>query len=217
MSVKADVAFLFDLDGVLIDSERTYTRIWEKIEEDYPSGVANFTTRIKGTTLENILTNYFPAPQVRAHVEDLLYKLEAEMRYEYCEGAHELLEKLKLRDIPMALVTSSNKRKMDHLYRDIPGIRSYFVDIIDDEKVTRSKPDPQGYLLGAEAAGVAPRYCAVVEDSLQGVRAGRAAGAYVIGVAGTLPKETLQGECDLLIEHLTEIDVDKVMEILRNR
>lgn len=207
-------AFLFDLDGVLIDSEREYTRIWQTIEERFPTGVQNFTKKIKGTTLPNILDTYFPDSEVRSQVEKMLYELEQKMIYTYCPGAKEFLDKLKTRGIRMALVTSSNDIKMRHLYRDIPEIRSYFVKIIDDRCVTRSKPDPQGYLLGAEACEENPCKCVVVEDSLQGVKAGEAAGAFVIGVEGTLPAETIAPHCRQVVSNLTQVDIDSIIRQL---
>ncbi|MCM1428789.1 MAG: HAD family phosphatase [Clostridium sp.] len=212
-----NVAFLFDLDGVLVDSEREYTRIWETINQEYPTGVENFEIKIKGTTLTNILATYYPEPEERANVEKMLYKLEQEMVYSYCIGAKELLDSIRDRQIPTALVTSSNDIKMAHLYKDLPHFKEFFVKVIDDHCVHHSKPDPEGYLLGAEATDVEISHCCVVEDSLQGVRAGRCAGAYVVGVAGTLPKETLAPECDIVVESLKEINLDKLIGILKCR
>lgn len=184
-------AFLFDLDGVLVDSEREYTRIWQHIDDVYPTGVENFSTKIKGTTLPNILDTYYPDLAIRSKVENLLYEQERKMVYSYCPGARELLDGLRADGVPMALVTSSNDVKMEHLYRDLPEIRDYFDTIIDAHDVTRSKPDPQGYLFGAERLGLDIHRCIVMEDSLQGVKAGRSAGAYVVGVAGTLPADVI--------------------------
>lgn len=216
-AVNNKIAFLFDLDGVLVDSESEYTRIWQRIESEFPTGVENFTSKIKGTTLPNILETYFPSPKVRTKVEALLYELEQKMVYRYCDGAKELLDTLHEKNIPIALVTSSNNIKMTHLYKDIPEFRDYFITVVDDHAVTRSKPDPQGYLIGAERLGVNIHNCVVIEDSLQGVKAGKNAGAYVIGDIGTLPGEILSPYCDKMIHNLNEINVDEVINVLKNR
>lgn len=71
--------------------------------------------------------------------------------------------------------------------------------------MTRSKPDPQGYLMAADAIGVPIEDCAVVEDSLQGVKAGRKSGAFVIGVANTLPAEVLQPYSDVIVDNLSNL------------
>lgn len=211
MVKSGKTAFLFDLDGVLIDSESEYTRIWQHIDDLFPSGVQDFATKIKGTTLTNILGTYFPDTEKREKARKLLYELEGEMRYEYCDGAPQLLAKLSDQGIPFALVTSSDDKKMAHLFDQHPELKDIFGAIIDSNKVTHSKPDPEGYLIAAAELGVEPRCCIVVEDSIQGMRAGRAAGAYVIGVAGTIHDEFVKPECDLMIHSLTEIDLPSLL------
>lgn len=204
MSDSVNIAFLFDLDGVLIDSEEEYSRIWSTIEKEFPTGVDDFTVKIKGTTLENILDTYFKTD--RNKVEERLYQLESEMCYNYTKGAGELLEYLQKQKIPCVMVTSSNNVKLNHLWIQLPELKQYFDFIIDGDMVTRSKPDPEGYLLGAQAVGIPASCCIVVEDSLQGVKAGQAANAYVIGVAGTLPADILRPFCNQVIDSLDEID-----------
>ncbi len=211
------VGFLFDLDGVLIDSESIYTKIWSEINDLFPTGVENFAIKIKGTTLEAILGHYYPDPEVRAQVEEALYEREGKIVYQYTAGAKELLEGLKERDIPAVLVTSSNEIKMSHLWEHIPGMRDLFTAVITGDNVTKSKPDPEGYLLGAKLAGCAPNHCVVFEDSLQGVIAGRAAGAYVVGVAGTLPAEVIAPYSDVVVTTLEGFDIDKLVDILKTR
>lgn len=197
---------LFDLDGVLVDSEREYTLIWERINKEFPTDVPNFAERIKGTTLENILSLHYPDPEVRKNVERRLLEEESKMVYRYCPGAHELLEDLRRSNVPMALFTSSNEIKMDHLYNDIPGIKDYFDVIITGDMVRHSKPDPEGYLKAARELGLKNGKWVVVEDSLQGVKAGKASGGSVMGVAGTLPAKVLEPYCNEVVETLNGID-----------
>ena len=64
------VGFLFDLDGVLIDSEKEYTSIWTEIDRQFPSGYENLALRIKGMTLTEIIDTYFPAPSQREGVRN---------------------------------------------------------------------------------------------------------------------------------------------------
>lgn len=199
------LAFLFDLDGVVIDSEREYTRIWSRISEEFPTGVEDFACRIKGTTLEKILETYYPDSEVRKKVEKRLYEEEAKMHYEYCEGAREFLTYLRENRVPMALYTSSNQYKMRHLYEDRPELASFFDVIVTSELVHHSKPDPEGYLIAADKLGFKPAECCVVEDSLQGVKAGRRAGGKVVGVAGTMTPGTLRPYSDIIVKDLTEL------------
>lgn len=216
MKANNDIACLFDLDGVLVDSERIYTKIWEAIEKQWPTGIDNFAYKIKGTTLEDILERYFPE-EVRDDVTKELIRLEGMMIYGPLPGAIEFLDALKAQGIPVALVTSSNEFKMEHLWHDMPGFKEKFDVIITGDEVSNSKPDPEGYLSAAVALGVDPKRCAVFEDSLQGVKAGKAAGAFVIGIAGTLKAEDIQPYSDIVVNRVADIYPLKLEEILKSR
>lgn len=210
-------AFLFDLDGVLIDTEKKYTLIWRDIDREFPTGVDNFPIKIKGTTLENILDTYFPDPSVREAVVERLYEREAALKYDYTPGALSLLRRLCDAGVATALVTSSNELKLEHLWRELPEMKGYFDTIIDGDMVTHSKPDPEGYTLAAKKLGVDSRNCVVLEDSLQGVKAGRQAGGLVIGVEGTIPVETLRPYCDFIVASLEDVDFEKINGLLQER
>lgn len=211
------VGFLFDLDGVLIDSERKYSEIWGDINREFPTGDPDMPKKIKGTTLEHILSTYYTDPKIRARVEERLNEREQKMIYEYTPGARELLVWLKDNGIPTALFTSSNQLKMKHLDDELPEMRSFFTQIVTGEMVSRSKPAPDGYLYAAKLIGAAPEHCVVFEDSLQGVKAGRAAGGLVVGVAGTLPAEKIAPYSDIVVHSLTDIDPKKIIDILKVR
>lgn len=212
-----NAGFLFDLDGVLIDSENAYSEIWTRIEREYPTGIEEFARKIKGTTLEKILSDNYPDASTRAKVEARLYELEGQMKYTPLPGAVELLSTLNRRGIPAVIVTSSNDKKMQHLWSDLPDFRQYFRKIVDGDMVTHSKPDPEGYLLGASLIDRKPEHCVVFEDSLQGVKAGHNSGAYVVGVAGTLRAETIAPYCDVVVDTLEGFDVEGLVKILENR
>lgn len=200
------IGFLFDLDGVLIDSEKEYTRIWNEIERVCPTGIENFALKIKGQTLSKILEDNY-SEENREKVVHMLHNLESRMTYNYCPGAEDLLSKLLSLGTKVAVVTSSDDVKMAHLFADLPGFREKVSLIIDSTRVLRSKPDPEGYLLAARELEADIRKCAVFEDSVQGVKAGRASGAYVIGIAGTKSREELHPFSDIVIDHLAEIDI----------
>lgn len=212
-NVEKRIGILFDLDGVLVDSESEYTRIWNLINEEFPTGVENFALKIKGTNLDNILLTYYPDDNVREKVRARLYEEEGRMVYRYCPGAEKVLRMLKSRGIPIALYTSSNHAKMEHLYRDIPEIEEFFDYIVLGDMVTESKPSPEGYMKAAEGLGLRPENCVVVEDSLQGVIAGNRTGGKVIGVSGTLPESSLSPYCDTVISSMEHFP----MEILEMR
>ena len=216
MGNKHKVGFLFDLDGVLIDSESEYTRIWRKIDETFPTGIENFAIKIKGQTLPEILSNHYPE-SLHGKVTDLLNEMEQKMRYRMLPGAQEMLDSLSDLGIGRVLVTSSNDLKMQHLREELPSLESCFDDIVTANRISRSKPDPEGYLLGAKLLGASPRHCVVFEDSAQGVMAGRASGAYVVGLSTTLPAETLEPYTDRIVSTLAEVDLESLIKLLENR
>ena len=206
------IGFLFDLDGVLIDSEREYSKIWAQVNEEYPSGTKSLEVVIKGCTLDKILDDHYPDPVVREKVVKRLYELEKLMKYNYLPGAEKLLKDIQSSPFRMALVTSSNDVKMAHLDEELPELRGMFDFIVTADLITKSKPDPEGYLLAAKKIGCDARQCVVFEDSLQGVKAGRNSGAYVVGVAGTLPADVLQPYADIVVDTLEKISLDKLAE-----
>lgn len=210
-------AFLFDLDGVLIDSESEYSRIWRTVNGIYPSGTPSIESVIKGMTLDRILDKYYPDPSVQDKVRKKLYEMESVMEYRMLPGADKLLQGLIDRNIPRALVTSSDNFKMKHLEEEQPGLAGKFSFVVTADLITKSKPDPEGYLLAARRLGADIANCVVFEDSLQGVKAGRASGAYVVGVVGTLLAETLAPHADRLITSLSGIDIDQLVHLLQER
>ncbi len=210
------IGFLFDLDGVLIDSESEYTRIWQKIDSHFPTGVDNFAIKIKGQTLPEILNTYF-RQAIHPQVTDMLNDMEQQMRYEMLPGARKTLDRLKELGLGCVLVTSSNEIKMRHLREEQPDLESYFHDIVTADRISRSKPDPEGYLLGARLLGAHPARCAVFEDSAQGVKAGHAAGCYTIGLTTTLSSDKLKDHCDKIVSTLDDVDLDELIEILNKR
>lgn len=212
--MKTTVPFgaLFDLDGVLIDSETTYTRFWTEIDRIYPTGIENYALAIKGTTLPEIMKHYDDS-RVRADILRRITEFQESMTYELYPGVVDFLSMLRDSSVPMAIVTSSDDRKMAHLFRQHPGFQKLFDAIVDASMVTRSKPDPQGYLLGAEMIGVAPEDCFVFEDSLQGLKAGRAAGAVVVGLATTYPAQKIAPLADKVIDGLGGVTLEDLISL----
>ncbi len=205
MAIKA---VLFDLDGVLVDTETIYTDFWSEIDRLYPTGVADFAHVIKGSTLTSILATYFPDPKVSARIVGMLREHELNMPYRLFDGVAEMLTALHEAGIATAIVTSSNRTKMKHLFGVQPILNQLIATLITDEDVTASKPDPQGYMLAASRLGFAPEECVVVEDSYAGLEAGRRAGGAVIGIATTNPRAEVEKQCNIALNSAAEITVE---------
>jgi HAD superfamily hydrolase (TIGR01509 family) len=198
-------AALFDLDGVLIDSETLYTGFWEKVGKTHHLPSPTFAYDIKGTTLVDILTTHFADPEVREDVNRMLHQFENVIVYPVFPGALEYVDSLREKGIKAVIVTSSDNKKMEFLFNQHPEFKTHFDAIVTAADVTKSKPDPEPYLIGAAKAGCKPEECVVFEDSFQGIEAGRRAGAYVVGIATTNPAASLEGKADRIVNSLAEL------------
>lgn len=207
------VGALFDLDGVLVDTEQYYTDFWNDIDRRFPTGVENFALVIKGNTLHHILDTYF-APEHHAEIIDILHLYEKNMKYCAFEGIYGLLETLLAHGAGIAIVTSSYADKMAVLFKELPRLAELVHVVVTADYVTRSKPDPQGYLIASEAIGCDPSNCVVFEDSLSGLAAGRASGAMVVGIATTNPREKLIGHADVIIDRTTDFEPALLEQVL---
>jgi HAD superfamily hydrolase (TIGR01509 family) len=194
--MNTNQAFLFDLDGVILDTESQYDVFWKKTAEKYHLGIENFENLIKGTTLPNIIAKYFshlPEEQQK-EVETTNRAFDVQLKMYTIPGALEFLAKLKKTGAKMGLVTSSSDEKLEHVFSELP-IKQYFDTVVSADRITRGKPDPMCYLLAAKDLNVLPENCYVFEDSFNGIQAGKAAGMKVIGLATTNPAESIQADC----------------------
>lgn len=206
------IGALFDLDGVLIDSETTYTRFWEEIDRIYPTGIENYAIAIKGTTLPEILKHYNDE-SVKADIVRRVVEFQENLTFNLYDGVEDFLTELRQNNIRTAIVTSSDNRKMQLLFSQIPQLKELVDVVIDSSMVTHSKPNPEGYLKAAEAIGCNPEDCFVFEDSLQGLKAGRDSGATAIALATTYPRETLKGKAAKIIDGFIGFSVSDMLAI----
>lgn len=204
-------AALFDLDGVVLDTESQYDIIWGRIGKIYHPEIPDFNKRIKGMTLTHIFDTYFAADEaLQAKVGEMLWKFEAdEMKYEFTPGAKEFIESLRGAGIKTAIVTSSDESKMRNVRRAVPGLYDLFDAVVTAELTARSKPAPDGYLKGAELLGASPAECVVFEDSQNGLKAGRAAQMYTVGLATTFPRDVIAPMADDVIANFAHADISR--------
>lgn len=190
------LAALFDLDGVIVDTEPQYTLLWEKIgKQDFPHN-PTFAFDVKGSTLVQVFEKYYSgniAAQERIVRE--LDEYEASMDYPFIPGVLEFVDALRTAGVKAAVVTSSNVVKMESLYRVHPDFSSHFDRIFTSEDTKRSKPFPDCYIGAAEKLGCNPKDCVVFEDSFNGLRAGMSSGAHVVGLTTSNTEESIRNLC----------------------
>lgn len=202
---------LFDLDGVLVDSEGEYTKFWGGMGRRYNVGGESFASDIKGTTLTEIL-KAFPESEREGIVSEL-HEFEKNMAYPWIAGAETFVKSLADAGIPFAIVTSSDEVKMSYLFNAHPDLKEMATALVTAGLVTKSKPDPEGYLKGASMIGVPIEDCFVFEDSMQGLEAGRRSGATVIGLATTNSRERINGKAHEIIDDLAGFTIDDMLSV----
>ena len=208
------IGALFDLDGVVVDSETIYTQVWNDIDKIYPSGIENFAYIIKRNTLEKILGTYYQDKDIQEKIIQIIKDSEKEMKYIPFDEAIRFITELKEAGIKCAMVTSSSQRKVDHLYEQNPFFKDLFDAVITGDVVTHSKPNPEPFILGAKVLGIDPKDCIVFEDSLSGIQAGKAAGSTVVGLATTLKFEDINGKAHKTINDFTGFHLSDVLSAM---
>ena len=185
-----NIGVLFDLDGVILDTEGIYTEFWDQIEEKFPTGVKDFSRVIKGCCLEDI---------------------QKTMQYRYFPYAIEWVKTLYDAGIPMCIVTSSDQEKMNAVYEQHPEFRGYFKALIVGEMVENAKPAPDCFLLGAKLLDIDIKNCYIFEDSINGLKAALASGGHVIALSTTNPASVL-GDAKLIIPDFKDFTIEKMLK-----
>lgn len=205
------VAFIFDMDGVIIDSNPFHKIALKQFCKKYGHDLdeEQLKAKIYGRTNKDWITNVFgqlDEGQLRAYAEEK----EALFREIYAndirplDGLISFLDAMDRLSIPRAIATSAPRANVDFTLGRT-GITKYFTTILDDSFVTKGKPDPEIYTRTVTALNQKPDQCVVFEDSLSGVQAGKAAGCKVVGITTTHTAEELK-DTDLVIADFREID-----------
>jgi len=212
-------AALFDLDGVVFDTEPQYTVFWGMICRQYHPEHPGLEHEIKGSTLTQIYDRWFSGPlaQEQASITARLDDYERQMHYDYINGFETLIADLHAHGVKTAVVTSSNIPKMESVYRYQPLFRQNFDEILTSEDFSRSKPDPDCYLKGAARFGASPEECIVFEDSFNGLRAGRSAGMTVVGLATTNSAEDIAPYSDIQVADYQDVSFDSLYTLNAHR
>jgi len=180
-------AVIFDLDGLLIDSEQ----VWDDVRREYvrerggrwhdgaQRDMMGMSSPEWSRYVAEELGVDLPPEQISADVVALVEARYRE-RLPVLPGAPEALERLARR-WPLGLASSSNRELID-LVLDVAGWAAYFEVTVSSEEVDRGKPAPDVYLEAARRLGTAPGDCAAIEDSRNGIRSAVAAGMRVIAI-----------------------------------
>ena len=205
MPFYACEAVIFDLDGVLIDSDPIYERHWQRWAEAQNVPFEHIVAIHHGRPA--IRTMGLVAPHLDAERESRQFNadLAADLNMDGLrafDGAEALLESLP--SDRWAIATSAPRTvafsRLQHLGLPMPSV------LVTLDDVVQGKPAPDPYLQAAEGLGRSPARCLVIEDAPAGIEAAKAAGARVIAVSSTNPPEALQA-ADAIVPRLTDLEM----------
>ena len=205
---------LFDFDGVVVDTEPQYTIFWDEQGRKYLSE-EDFGRSIKGQTLGQIFGGHFAGmDEVQQQIVCDLNEYEKHMHFDFIPGVVDFMKALKEKDIRIAIVTSSNNLKMANVYREHPELTSMVDRILTSDSFTRSKPDPECFLMGAEVFEASVDNCVVFEDSFHGLEAARRAGMKIVGLCTTNSREAISGKANVVIDDFTNFTVEDFEQLV---
>ncbi len=187
-------AFLFDLDGTLVDNMRLHYVVWSDYLSSHGVQVDpdDFRHRTAGMTNPEILRLAFgsqittEAMEAHAAAKEIRYRDMARAEFRPLPGLVEFLDSARTAGMRLALATAAPRENVDFALECLNLREAFHAQVCADD-ITRGKPDPQTFLLAAERLGVPPAQCLVFEDSDAGMRAAANAGMPVIALTTGMP------------------------------
>ena len=206
-------AILFDMDGVLIDSEELMAKSGilalrdygvNCVAEDFIPFVGRGEDKYIGGVAQKYGLAFDPAMKARAYY---YYGLYVESEAFVPKHVHEVLTAIKQRGYKIAVCTSADYAKVLHNLRAIGVNEDFFDAFVTGDRIQNLKPHPEIYLTGASLVGVKPEDCLVVEDAPSGIKAAHAGGMKAVGIATSFSADFLVQESspDYVIHELDEL------------
>lgn len=206
-------AVVFDMDGVIFDSERAVMQCWKEVASrhnipDIEKAILACTGTTMVRTREIMLNLYgadFPYDEYARESSAIFHSRYDGGRLPMKPGVKELLTFLKERGKKIALASSTRQQVVTDELRDA-GIIEYFDRIICGDMVSRSKPAPDIFLKACEELNISPSDSYAIEDSYNGIRAAHAGGLHPIMVPDLLPAdEEMQSLAEIVLPNLTSV------------
>jgi beta-phosphoglucomutase len=208
-----DKAFLFDLNGTMIDDMEFHLKAWYHIlNDDLGANISWEDTKVQmyGKNSELLVRIFGPDKFTQEEMDRLSVEKEKRYQQEYrphlklIPGLHEFLEKAQAMNIPMAIGSAAIMFNIDFVLDNL-NIRHFFKAIVSADDVTISKPHPETYLNCATLLGVDPANCLVFEDAPKGVEAAQNAGmSSVVLTATTLHEKEEFTVYNNVIQYITD-------------
>ena len=217
--MNKEIAFIFDLDGVIVDTAKYHYLAWRNLANalgfdftEEQNELLKGVSRIQSLEILLSIGNVNLSEEKKQTL--LLQKNKEYLEYvnkmtseEILPGVNDLLNFLEINDIKYALGSAS---KNAPLILEKVGLLKRFAAIVDGNDVSKAKPDPEVFLIGAKKLGIKPENCVVVEDAIAGVQAANAAKMISIGIGDT----NVLHEADYVFKDMTAITPDFLKNLM---
>ncbi len=215
-------AVIFDMDGVLVDSEPLHYEsdiaLLDRLGIGAPAG---YLDRFVGMTNPVMWREIVEEFAIEKDVDEILnaqlslkLKLLKKANLKPIDGIPELLAEIRKARIPVAVASSSSAIFIKEVLARI-GVARYIDAYVSGENVPKSKPEPDVYLKAAETIGVEPAFCVAIEDSKNGAIAAKRAGMKCVGYRNPHPGNQDLSTCDLVVEDFRALNVKSLRALFR--
>lgn len=203
---------IFDMDGVLFDTEMVSFYSWKQASKELKIDIGNANESCIGKSAGDIAI-YFKENVSPDFDTENFFKVSSKQFYDYIDknglpekrGIREILDFLKENDYNIGLASSSHLSSIIH-HLDMANIKQYFKIIVSGDMVIHSKPSPDIYLLACEKLGVLPKDTIAIEDSPNGIKSASLAGMRVIMIPDLVkPTEELKGLTEVVLDSLIDL------------
>jgi beta-phosphoglucomutase len=214
------MAVIFDLDGVLVDTGWAHLQAWQDLAaRERFEMTERFFKNTFGMQNYQIIPMLLPGISAQelkrmSDWKEQRYRDIIAERLTPADGVVELLNTLKRTGFRLAVGSSAPRANLELMLKGA-RLTDYFDACVSGEDVAAGKPDPATFLKAAERLSITPRRCAIVEDAVQGVQAGKAAGMAVVAVTSTRDRRDLAA-ADLVVDSLTELEPTDFLHLITN-
>lgn len=215
MHMTGSFGVIFDMDGVLVDSNPTHVTALRRFFREHNQNISEefLVTRVFGRTNKEWIADVFgslPEETVSelAGEKEKLFREIFDPNEAIVPGLAGFLDMLKSKGIKLAVATSAPLENAEFILTKL-SVKDHFNVVLDSSHVNMGKPEPDIYLKAAKALGSPPGRCIVFEDSLAGVKSAKRAGNKIIGLTTTHNPEELS-DCDMVIDNFNDLTFEEL-------
>lgn len=212
-------AVIFDLDGVIVDSEHIHVEAEKQTMLKYDVRISSEELRkYTGSTAKFMFAELIEKYKLDTTVEEIFNEKE-EVLFKLLEadthptkGVIELIRKLEQRNLKLGIASSAHKRLVEYVLRKL-GIKHVFESIMSSEDIVHCKPNPEIFLMSADKLGVSPNECVVIEDAELGVKAAKNAQMKCVGYRNPNSGNQDLSKADIIVDDFSKLDLQRLLSL----